>query len=327
MFNVAFVGAGRVAELHQAALANRRDTALRGIYDSDAGRCKEMATQWGVAAYATFNSLLEDDTVDAVYILTPVPTHVPLALACLQANKAVFVEKPVAHSPEEIDTLVAASKAAGRVVMPGHNYVYTPEFRRIVRLLHNGDLGTPRAVWINYVIKHPEEVASLYGGILEEVMVHHTYMMLALLGKPESVYAGVTEPAWTTHRAEDQAWMTWEYAQGTTAHLFASFAMNDESADPWTFVVKVMGTKGSASLTWRSSIFNRALGTLSFALPVYEETYEQEAQMFQTAVRDGAPLISTLEDAATSARIIDAAYRAARQHASIPRVIDGVEQW
>ena len=45
--------------------------------------------------------------------------------------------------------------------------------------------------------------------------------------------------------------MTWEYAGGCSAHLFASFAVSDESADPWTFVVKALGTRGSASATFR----------------------------------------------------------------------------
>lgn len=327
MLNIAFAGVGMAAELHRLAISTVPNMVLWGIYDIDDARRKQRAAEWGVKTYTSFNDLLHDEQVDAVYILTPAETHVSLALQCLEANKAVFVEKPVSHSPQEIDMLVAASKKSGRLVMPGHNYVYSPEFKRIVRLLHNGDLGTIRAMWINYVIKHSEEVASVYGGILEEVMVHHTYMMLALHGKPAYIQAGVAKPAWVNHTAEDQAWMIWEYENGTTAHLFASFAINDESADPWTFVVKVLGTQGSSSLTWRSSIFNRALGSLSFALPVYEETYEQEALVFQNAILHNAPLISTLEDAATSARIINAAYHAAEQRAAVPRSVESKDQW
>lgn len=327
MLNIAFAGAGRVAELHHHILSTIPNMNLTGLYDIDGALGQRRSAQWKVKAYSSFDALLGDEQIDAVYILTPAETHVELSLRCLNAGKAVFVEKPVAHSPEEIDKLVAVSKTSGQVVMPGHNYVYMPEFRRMVRLLRSGDLGTIRAVWINYAIAHPEEIASAYGGILEEVMVHHTYMTLALLGKPERLYAGVAEPAWEKHSGEDQAWMIWEYGKGLSAHLFASFAVGDESADPWTFVVKVLGTQGSASLTWRSSIFNRALGTLAFALPVYEESYEHEAQMFQSAVLDGASLISTLEDAATSARIIHAAYRAAKQQCAVSRLVDGNPQW
>jgi predicted dehydrogenase len=121
--------------------------------------------------------------------------------------------------------------------------------------------------------------------------------------------------------------MTWDYDNGAVAQLFASFAVSDESADPWTFVVKVLGTKGSTSLTWRSAIFDRAIGTLSFALPVYEETYEQEARMFQSAIQNNEVLTSTLEDAATSARIINAAYQSAKQGIKIKRLLDGQAQW
>jgi predicted dehydrogenase len=314
---VAFLGAGMVSELHQLALSSVPGMSLVGLYDRDSARAQKRAQEWSITAYDSMDDLLNDENVDLVYVLTPAETHVELALQAIESGHHVFVEKPVSNRPAEIDRLIEASNRCGCVVMPGHNYVYVPEFQRIARLVREDHLGTVRAIWINYAIKHPEYVAAAYGGVLEEVMIHHTYMTLALFGKPERVYAGIYKGAWEHLPEEDQAWMTWEYAGGTTAHLFSTFAVDDNSADPWTFIVKVLGTEGSASMTWRSSIFNRALGTLSFAIPVYEESYEGEARNLREAIERNVPLLSPLEDAATSARIIHAAYDAAENHTSV----------
>jgi predicted dehydrogenase len=324
---VAFIGGGMVSELHQLALSSVPGMDLVGLHDINADVRQKRAAEWGIQPYASLDELQADDAVDVVYILTPAETHVSLAMKCIEGGRHVFVEKPVSNKPEAIDQLVEVSERCGCVVMPGHNYVYVPEFQRIARLVREGKLGTVRAMWINYAIKHPEFVAAAYGGVLEEVMIHHTYMTLALFGKPERVYAGIYVGAWEYHPEEDQAWMVWEYPGGMTAHLFSTFAVDDNSADPWTFVVKVLGTEGSASMTWRSSIFNRALGTLSFAVPIYEESYEGEARNLREAIERGVPVLSTLRDAAASARIITAAYEAADKHTAITQMDGEKRRW
>jgi predicted dehydrogenase len=187
-----------------------------------------------------------------------------------------------------------------------------------------GELGAVRGVWVQYVLKHPESVAAAYGGILGEVMVHHTYLTLALLGAPRRIHAGIHPGAWSRHDAEDQAWMVWEYPSGSTASLFATFAADDQSADPWTFMVKVIGTAGSASLSWRGVVTeSRRTPWFAFDTPIYHETYSREAEAFREAITLGTAAVSSLEDAATAARIVAAAYGAAHDH----RVVDREGLW
>lgn len=328
MPGIAFAGAGRVAELHRDALARIDGANLTGIYDPNATLRAERAHAWGVRAYPSLHDVLADPAVQAVYVLSPAETHLEVALACLGRGRHVLVEKPVTFHAAEIDTLLAASQHAGLVAMPGHNYAYIPEFQRIARLVREGELGAIRALWVTYAIAHPEAVASVYDGVLKEVMVHHAYLTLALLGPPSRIMAGIAEPSWEHHPCEDQAWMTWDYDRRASAHLFASFAVGDESADPWTFVVKVLGERGSASLTWRSAFVRRAKGSLDIGLPAYEESYEHEGRAFLAALGGGPAPLSTLADAAVAARIIDAAYESARQGAAVDRVSrDGAAQW
>jgi myo-inositol 2-dehydrogenase / D-chiro-inositol 1-dehydrogenase len=325
---VAFIGAGMVSDLHHLALSNLPNMKLVGVYDVNQEATQRRAREWDVRGYGSMNEVLDDRSVDVAYILTPAETHVPIALQFLESGKHVLVEKPVSYDPKEIEALEAAAKRYERVALPAHNYAYIPEFRRIVRLARSGSLGTIRGVWVKYAIKHPELVASAYGGVLEEVMIHHSYMTLAIMGAPVRLFAGLHEGFWERHPKEDQAWMVWEYADGTSAHLFSTFACDDNSADPWTFMVKVLGEEGSASLTWRSSIFsNKMTGWFAFGIPVYEESYEGEGRAMYEAVANDQPPVSTLQDAATSARIIAAAYEAGNEHKVVNRQEDGRERW
>lgn len=305
---VVFVGAGMVAELHHRALIRLSSTwTLRGIVEPDDNVAQRRVREWSCHRYASYDQALADASVTAVLVLAPYQQHERLASAALAAGKHVLVEKPVATAAA-IHRLAAQANATGLVCMPGHNYAYQPEFTQLRSLIRDGSLGTIRALWITYAITHPEHIAARYAGVLEEVMIHHSYLALALLGTPGRLNAGRMQPAWEHHREEDQAWMTWEYDGRCSAHLFASFAVGDDSADPWTFVVKALGTNGSGTYTWRSMVFRRALGTLPIAIPAYEDSYIHQLSAFASAVYgDAAAIISPLCDAAGAAELLDLA--------------------
>jgi hypothetical protein len=85
---------------------------------------------------------------------------------------------------------------------------------------------------------------------------------------------------------------------GSISNLFASFAVTDHSTNPWSFIVKVLGTQGSAQLSWQDVVLDRALGTLSRSYARYEETYEHEIEYFiNECILEGKPPLSTLWDA------------------------------
>lgn len=314
---VLFVGAGMAAECHQRALTVGRHARLAGIVEPHGELAQRRADEWHCQVYESYAAALTDTQIDAVFILAPSEAHEELALAALEAGKPVLIEKPVA-SPAGIQRLQRAAEERGLVCMPGHNYAYQPEFTQLRRLVRDGSLGQIRAAWITYAIKHPEEVARHYGGVLDEVMIHHTYLGLALFGPPTTLYAGRMEAAWQTLTVEDQAWMTWQYPRGTSLHHFASFAVDDDTSDSWMFVVKVLGTKGGGSYSWRHALFQRPLGSLSFAIPAYEDSYIYEQQAFFAALEgDSEAIVSPLSDAYQAALLLDLAGQAARQERAV----------
>ena len=90
---------------------------------------------------ASFEELLADDSVEAVVIATPVPTHHALAKQALEAGKHVFVEKPPAMRAGEMEELVALADSRGLVLMPGHLLLYHPGVRKLKELIDSGELG------------------------------------------------------------------------------------------------------------------------------------------------------------------------------------------
>jgi predicted dehydrogenase len=315
---VAFVGCGMVSELHHLAVTGITAARLVGVYDSDGERAAARARAWGTRAYASLEELLADEDVTAVFVLSPAEYHREHALAALRHGKHVLIEKPVGDSVPEILEIAEAAERAGRVAMPGHNYIYQPDVWRARRLIQQGDLGRICVTWITYIIHHPEAVAVHYHGVLRQILTHHLYLLLYLVGRPVRLWATRQSLHYERLTREDQATIVAELADGSVAHLFASFAADDPTSNPWTFLVKVLGTRGGVSLSWRDAVFQRPLGTLNVAIAPYEETYSYEVEHFITrCIGHGEEPRSTLLDAARVQHLVDRAERSSASGAAV----------
>ncbi|HET8811932.1 MAG TPA: Gfo/Idh/MocA family oxidoreductase [Gaiella sp.] len=106
----------------------------------------ERLEHWGrrypaIERTTSYMDVLSDDRVEAVVIATPVATHFELASRALRFGKHTFVEKPLAGSSEEAEELFRLSRHAGRVLMPGHTFLYSPPVVLVKELIDRGDLG------------------------------------------------------------------------------------------------------------------------------------------------------------------------------------------
>jgi len=95
----------------------------------------------GVPRTRSFDEVLEDPSVEAVAVATPVSTHHELALAALRAGKHVFVEKPLADSSSGARELLETASERGLLLMPGHTFLYSPPVTMIRDLISSGELG------------------------------------------------------------------------------------------------------------------------------------------------------------------------------------------
>jgi predicted dehydrogenase len=193
---------------------------LAWIVDVDASRLAPYAERYPAARLAaTLDAALEDDSVDAVVVATPVPTHFELARQALGAGKHVFVEKPPAMRTEEMEELVVLARAGERVLMPGHLLLYHPGLRKVKELVDAGELGDVACIYGNRqnlgVIRSNENALWSLG-------VHDLSVILWLLGEePSQVVAHGLD--YLQEGIEDVVFCFLRFPSGKVAHMHLSW--------------------------------------------------------------------------------------------------------
>jgi predicted dehydrogenase len=305
---VGFIGAGDISILHAAAVKKCPGAKLVGLWNRNQDRARERATQFGCKNYASPEALVNDPAIDAVFVLTNLETHLEYTALALGAGKHVLVEKPVGVSVAEIERMKALAEAKDLVCLPGHNYIYEQSMNRTRELVDNGDLGKIVSAYVMYNIHHPEEVAKRYPGVVRQILTHHSYILLYLVGKPVELCAMKATLHYKEYAEEDIAMVQMRLANGALAHFCASFAADDHAADPWTVMVKVIGTAGSTRYSYRDHVEIKPGLVHSQTYTAYQGSIMNEVRHFLVdCLRMGAKPLSTLDDAITAQKMIEAA--------------------
>jgi len=95
----------------------------------------------GLRTTGRLDDVLDDATVDAVAVITPVATHLELGLAALRAGKSVWIEKPLAASAEQAERLCDEAALRGKILFVDHTFLYTAAVRKLRELVSSGKLG------------------------------------------------------------------------------------------------------------------------------------------------------------------------------------------
>jgi len=193
--------------------------ALAGVIDADVGLATAMADRFNVGA-REWEAVLADATVDAIALATPAPRHFEMAMAALEAGKHVFVEKPIALDVGEAATLKDRAAARRRILMVGHLLQYHGAFRKVMALLHAGEIGA---------IRHVSATRVSIGKVRVEEDVwwsfapHDVSMILALMGgdMPTAVHA--SGGAYITEGLADVVDATLDFEGGRRAQIRVSW--------------------------------------------------------------------------------------------------------
>jgi predicted dehydrogenase len=211
--------------------------------------------------------------LDAVAIATPVSTHYPLAIQCLDAGKHVLVEKPLAGSVREAQALTQRAERLGRVLMVDHTYLFSSAVRRMKQMVESGDLGD-----LHYVDSVRINLGLFQNdvNVIWDLAPHDLSIVEYLLdSQPRSISAWGCAHA--NPEIEDIAYVNVDYGE----KLMASFHVN------WLSPVKVrqMIIAGSK----KSLIFNEL--NPSEPLKVYDRGIEltetNEAHRLRVGYRTG----------------------------------------
>ncbi len=304
---IGFIGAGDIANLHAEAINNLVGAELVGLWNRTPEKGKAKAGQFGCKTYDSVEALLADPDIHAVFILTNMETHCEYTVKAAEAGKHILVEKPAASSIQELEQMKAAVAKAGVKCMPVHNYIYEPGIERAKAMIDNGKLGQIVQFYMMYNIHHADEIRVRYPGVVRQILTHHSYTMLYLAGEPKTVSCLMNTVDDTIASQENVAMANIQMQNGTLSHLCASFANDDHAGDPWTCIIKVIGTKGSTRYSYRDFVINDRNGAHSQTYQNYPESIINTATHFiNRVVRLGESPLSSLQDAITCQRIIEA---------------------
>jgi xylose dehydrogenase (NAD/NADP) len=305
--------------LRGAALS--ADVGVVAVGSRDAERSREFASQWGIArAYGSYDELLADPDIEAVYIPLPNSMHHTWTMRSLQAGKHVLCEKP--YSRHSADVVEAFDEAERRdlILSEAFMFRYHPQTRALVELLRSGQLGRLRLISgaFSGPTEKPGDVRldpELDGGSLMDVGVYPLSAARLLAGEPTSVTAhqatgatGVDVSFTATLRFDDDA----------LAHFDCGFHIPDRS------YLEVVGSLGRVEVSDPWHCFEPALTvTMHDAEPVrtsieHANSYQLELEEFGKAVRGEPNQLLGRADAEGQAKAIEALYKAADSGTAVP---------
>ena len=148
-FRAAVVGTGFIGAVHLESL-RRIGVGIAGILGSSPEKGAAKGAAWGVPAYATYEELLADPTVDVVHITSPNDRHFDQAKAALLAGRHVVCEKPLAMTAAETAELVALAASTGLVAAVNFNVRFYPQVHEMRERVANGSTGAPYLVTGRY---------------------------------------------------------------------------------------------------------------------------------------------------------------------------------
>jgi xylose dehydrogenase (NAD/NADP) len=183
----------RINELLVAGARRARGIEVVAIGSRDRDRAEAQAHELGVPrAYGSYEELLADADVDAVYVALPNSLHIEWSLRALQAGRHVLCEKPLSRHPDEVALAFDAAERGGLVLAEGFMWRHHPQARRLVELLEQiGELRLIRASF-SFLLERADDVrlqGELDGGALMDVGCYCLSAARLLAGEPVAVSA------------------------------------------------------------------------------------------------------------------------------------------
>jgi UDP-N-acetyl-2-amino-2-deoxyglucuronate dehydrogenase len=321
----AVVGCGDVSAVHLQAIENLAGIDLVGVCDTDPDRAAAAAERYGVPGYGDHRALIEAARPDVVHVCTPHHQHAPVAVDCLDAGVAVLVEKPVAHTVDEADRLIAAARArpgvkAGICLQNRYNVATRAARDRLA----SGELGAVRGgsatlLWHRepaYYRARPwrGRVRDSGGGVLINQAIHTLDLLEWLIGDVVGVRGHTTRYALDgVVDVEDTAYALMEHAGGARSVVFATVANATDSPVSIEIVTDraVLTIRGDLTVTYADgrieTVAERRAETGGRAY--WGASHELLIADFHRTLADPAPFWIDPTEGARSLRLIHEIYR------------------
>ncbi len=220
MVNVGVVGYGYWGPNLVRNFAETPGMRLAAVADLDAKRLEVVAQRFPAVRVTTrLQELLDDPSIDAIAIATPVHTHYELGLAVLRAGKHLWLEKPMCETSDQARRLADEAERRGLTLIVDHTFIYTGAVRKMAEIIRSGDLGSV------YYYDSTRVNLGLFQrdvSVVSDLAVHDFAILQYLLQEhPAAVTASGTNHFPGT--PENLAYITLYYDSGTIAHTNVSW--------------------------------------------------------------------------------------------------------
>jgi predicted dehydrogenase len=179
---ICLIGAGHMGKIHAQKLAEMKDVTLSCIVDADSVQADEISRKHGVPGVCDHREVFNDGTRGAVIAATT-ESHYPLARALLENGIHVFVEKPVAATPEQARELMELAKKCSLVLQVGHLERFSPSFRNALRFIQD-----PHVIEAHRISSFTGRSTDI--DVIHDLMIHDIDLTLSIAkGKVSRIWA------------------------------------------------------------------------------------------------------------------------------------------
>jgi predicted dehydrogenase len=290
-FRWGIIGPGRIAQKFAQGLQVIAEARLQAVASTNGERAQAFADQYNAQkAYSSYEAMLNDPQVDAVYIATPLNFHYDNARICLEAGKPVLCEKPLTVNATQAQALCELARAKSIFLMEALWTRFHPAYQQVRRWLDDGAVGEIRLLDSTMGFNKPKDPQdrlfnpNLAGGALLDLGVYPIAISQWVMGKNPTAFQ--VKSHFSDTGVDDLTCATLQYGEGAFSQFSCNFLTDNQNE----FII--YGTQGAIRIHpfyWLST-------RVSLLTPDREETiqcpfrasgFEYEAEEVMRCVRDG----------------------------------------
>ncbi|WP_377509206.1 inositol 2-dehydrogenase [Octadecabacter sp. R77987] len=316
MTRIGILGCGRIGQVHARTLRGMDDVTIVAVSDFFAHAAETLAAACHAEVRST-NDIITSDDIDAIVVGTPTDTHFDIIKAAALAGKAIFCEKPVDMSADNIRALITWVEQAGIAFFTAFNRRFDPNFANVQRRIAAGEIGNVEIVTILSRDPSPPPIDYITssGGIFRDMMIHDFDMARFLLGEePVTVYAvgsALVDPKIGKAGDVDTAAVTLTTGSGKICQISNS----RRATYGYDQRIEVHGADGMlrAANVLENTVDVatgdgfRTAPTMNFFLERYETAYRNEMRAFVAHFSDRTIPIPNIQDGLHAQILADAA--------------------
>lgn len=225
--NWAILGTGNIAGQFATDLATVGIANCYAVASRTLPKAKEFADQYHFEkAYGSYEELVADPNVDAVYIATPHALHADNTKLCITNQIPVLCEKPFAMDSAQVADMIAYAKEHNVLLMEALWTRFLPHYQYVLDLLEGGSMGKVKTLTADFgFFKEFDNNSRLFnkslgGGSLLDIGIYPIFAALTILGKPDSIAA---KAQFFDNGADSECLMEFNYENGAKAFLKSTF--------------------------------------------------------------------------------------------------------